>query len=265
MKIKNIAFVVLNTVTFVLMLFINYASSNHILADVAVADISHRYNTLFAPANYAFLIWPLIYLLCIGFIVYEWVLLKNDPENYIRRTGIWFTVSNIANALWCYCWVHEWLGLCVVLIVIQLFSLLVLVVHLRLELDDKPVRVIFFVWWPIAFYVGWMITATVACIAAWLVYIGWNGLGISADVWTIIMIAIALVLYLLLHFKRNLREASTIGVWAFAAIAVRQWNAHYNIAITAMIAALILTIFIGIHFYKGRNYIPFVKLKRGEW
>jgi hypothetical protein len=265
MNKKYSGLVLLNTITFLAMLFVNYASNIKLLANETVADVSHKYDTLFAPANYAFLIWPVIYLLCIGFVVYQWVLLKNDPNNYIQRTGLWFTLSNIANALWCYCWVHEWLGWCVLIILIQLFSLLILVVHLRLELDDEPVRNIFFVWWPICWYVGWMITATVACIAAWLVYIGWDGFGISDEVWTIIMIVVALVPYLFLHFKRNMREAATVGVWAFAAIAVRQLSVHRNIALAAVIAAVILCIVITIHFYKNRNYVPFIKLKRGEW
>jgi len=153
----------------------------------------------------------------------------------------------------------------VIIILIQLLSLLILVVHLRLELDDEAVRNIFFVWWPICFYIGWIITATVACIASWLVYYNWNGFGIAADVWTIIMIIIACLIYIYLNQKRNMREAATVGVWAFVAIAVREWNNYKDIAYTAIIATVILMILIAIHFYKGRNYIPFVKLKRGEW
>jgi hypothetical protein len=262
---KKYVLVLLNTITFIFLLIINYASNQHLLGNYTVADVSHKYDTLFAPAGYAFLIWPVIYLLCIGFIIYQFTLLKSDSNNYIGRTGIWFTVSNIANALWCYCWVHEWLGWCVIIILIQLISLLILVLKLKLELFDEPVRVIFFVWWPIVFYTGWLVTAIVACIAAWLVSINWDGFGISAETWTIIMIVVALIPYLILHFKRNMREASTVGVWAFVAIAVRQWNAYIDIAIAAVIAAVILSILIAIHFYKGKNYIPFVKLKRGEW
>ncbi len=265
MNKKYTGFVLINTITFFVMLFINYASNVKLVGDETVADVAHKYDTLFAPADYAFVIWPVIYLLCIGFVIYEWVLLKNDPKQYIKRTGIWFTVSNIANALWCYCWVHEWLGWCVIIILIQLWSLMVLVVHLRLELDDEPVRTIFFVWWPVCFYIGWIITATVACIASWLVYINWSGFGISADVWTIIMIITACLIYIWLTQKRNMREAATVGVWAFIAIAIRQWDVHKDIALTAIIASVILFILISIHGYKGRYYTPFAKLKRGEW
>ena len=265
MQKKYSGLVILNTITFLIVLVVNYTASTHLLADVSVGDISHKYNTLFAPADYAFIIWSVIYLLLISFVIYQWILLKDDPKHYINRTGIWFAVSNIANALWCYCWVHEWLGWSVLIILIQLFSLLILVVHLRLELDDEPVRTIFFVWWPICFYVGWMITATVACIASWLVYINWNGFGISADVWTVIMIIVACLIYIWLTQKRNMREAASVGIWAFIAIAIRQWGVHKEIALTAIITSAVLLILISIHVYKGRNYAPFVKLKRGEW
>jgi len=265
MNKKYTGLVVLNTLTFLLVLFVNYAASTRLLANVSVGDVAHKYNTLFAPADYAFIIWIVIYVLCAGFVIYQWVLLEHDAKQYIKRTGIWFTVSNIANALWCYCWVNEWLGWSVMIILIQLFSLLILVVHLRLELDDEPVRTIFFVWWPICFYTGWMITATVACIASWLVYINWNGFGISAEVWTIIMIAIACLIYAWLTQKRNMREAASVGIWAFIAIAIKQWDAYKVIALNAIIASVILLILVSVHAYKGRYYAPFVKLQRGEW
>ena len=161
--------------------------------------------------------------------------------------------------------VHEWLGSSVGLILILLLSLAVLVMKLRLELDDEPVRTIFFVWWPICFYTGGMITATVACIASWLVYINWNGFGISAEVWTIIMIAIACLIYAWLTQKRNMREAASVGIWAFIAIAIKQWDAYKVIALNAIIASVILLILVSVHAYKGRYYAPFVKLQRGEW
>ncbi len=247
------------------MLFVNHASNAHVFTNATVGDISHKYDTLFAPANYAFIIWILIYLLYAGFVIHQWMLLKNDNKQYIKRTGIWFTVSNITNALWCYCWVNEWLGWCVILILLQLTSLLILVIKLRLELDDEPVWVIFFVWWPVVFYLGWMIAATVACIASWLIYIEWNGYGIAADFWTIIMIAVALFIYMFLISKRNMREAAIVGIWAFVAIAVRRWSDYKDIAVTAIIASVILMILIEIHGNKNKYYTPFAKIKRGEW
>ena len=61
MNKKYTGLVLLNTVTFFLMLFINYASNVKLLANKTVADVAHKYDTLFAPADYAFVIWLVIY------------------------------------------------------------------------------------------------------------------------------------------------------------------------------------------------------------
>ena len=265
MKTRNTVLVCLNTFSFIIVLYINYIAQTHTLTNITMAEVSHRYNSLFVPADYAFLIWPVIYLMCAGFIIYQWIIVKNDIHNYIQRTSIWFTAANLLNALWCYCWVHEWLGISVIIMLALLISLIMLIVRLRLELDDEPVRIIFFVWWPITFYIGWIIAATVACIASYLVYINWDGFKISADVWTIIMIVVAFVVYLFLNKKRNMREAASVGIWAFIAIAVRQWNDHNSIAVTAIGVSAVLLILSVLHGYKNSYYSPFAKIKRGEW
>lgn len=265
MKQKNALLVCLNAITFVLMLLMNYSSNAGLFNGLTVADIAHTYDTLFAPADYAFIIWGVIFLLCGGFVIYQFTLIKNDPKEYIQRTGFWFAISNLANTLWLYCWIHAWLDLCVITIFILVISLIALTIKLGLELDDEPVRIIFFVWWPISIYLGWIMVATIASVASWLVSIRWDGFGIAPDIWAIIMIAIACVLYSYLNQTRNLRESVTVGIWAFIAIAVRESGVHDDIAITAIIASVILTGLIAIHFYKNRYYIPFIKIKRGEW
>ncbi|MEP7128601.1 MAG: hypothetical protein ABI729_07025 [Chitinophagales bacterium] len=266
MKRKSLILVIFNSITLLLMLFVNYGSNAGLFSERSVAEISHKFDTLFAPAGYAFIIWGFIFLMLITFTVYQWILLKkNDPDNYIQRTGMWLTVSNIANGFWVSLWTNELLGWSVVIILILLLSLIILILRLRLELDDEPVRTIFFVWWPITFYVGWIMVATIACISAWLVSVGWKAWGISESSWTIIMIIIASLFYILLVMKRNMREALLVGIWAFVAIAIRQWNTHSSIAGTAIAVSLVLFIAVSIHGFKNRNFGPGSKLKRGEW
>lgn len=266
MKNRSRLLVILNTITLLMMLFANYASNTGFFSNENVADISHKYDTLFAPAGYAFTIWGVIFLLAIGFVIYQWVLLKNsDKDKYIQRTGIWFSVGNLANAAWLYCWLNERIGLSVICILVLLLSLIILTGNLRLELDDVPVRVIFFVWWPVTFYLGWIMVATIACIASWLTSIEWERFGVSEGAWTIILILIACLIYLLLVQRRNMREAAAVGAWAFIAIAVRQWDVHEGIVIAAICATLILMTASGIHVFKNRRYAIPLKLKRKEW
>jgi hypothetical protein len=115
------------------------------------------------------------------------VLVENgDPQNYIGRVGYWFTLSNACNVFWLFCWLNEWLGLSVIVIPLLLICLCVLTVRLRLELDDVPVQIILFVWLPITVYLGWIMVATIAGVAAWLVSLGFQGGFIRAELWTIL-------------------------------------------------------------------------------
>lgn len=266
MKKKYTGLVILNTLTLIIMLFANYAGSTGYLLNNTVAEVSYKFDTLFAPAGYAFVIWGLIFLFCISFVIYQWILLRNkNAHQYIQRTGLWFSISNLANAAWVYCWTSEIIGLSVILILLLLICLIFLTISLRLELDDVPLRNIFFVWWPVTFYLGWIMVASIACIAAWLKSIGWDGISLAENIWTIILIGVASILYLLLIKTRNMREAAMVGVWAFIAIAVKQWGLNQDISIAALIASIALVIAAIIHVYKNRRYNIIAKLQRGEW
>jgi hypothetical protein len=257
--------VIFNTVTLALMLLANYAANAGAISELTVGEVSDRYDSLFTPAGYAFSIWGVIFFLGICFVLHQWRLLgKGDKKNFIERTGIWFAVSNIANILWLYCWINQLIGLSVLLIFVLLVSLCILTIHLRLELDDEPVQAIFFVWWPISVYLGWLMVAAIANVAAWLVFLDIDKY-LMAEVSAITMIIIATLLYLILIKKRNMREAAVAGIWAFLAIAYRRWEDYRNIATTAIIASVILLIAVGIHAFRQRKFNPIAKLARDKW
>lgn len=62
-----------------------------------------------------------------------------------------------------------------------------------------------------------------------------------------------------------MREAAIVGIWAFIAIAVRQWTIHNRIGIVAVTASIFLMTATIIHVYKNRFYNIGSKLKREEW
>jgi hypothetical protein len=259
----SLPLIVLNTLSLIFALVMNGLAGTGVFDGRSVGDISDKYDTLIAPAGYAFSIWGLIYLMLIMFVGYQWYCYyKLNQDTEIRQTGIWLSAANIANGLWIVAWLNEALGLSVLLIFTLLVSLIVLTVRLRLEIWDAPKRTIIFVWWPLVVYLGWIIVASVANVAAWLVSLGWRGGFLGEDVWTIIMIGIASVIYLWLVFSRNLREAAMVGVWAFAAISVRHWNDFTGIVIAAITGAAVLFIVVSWHGYKNRKSSPFVQMEK---
>lgn len=128
---------------------------------------------------------------------------------------------------------------------------------LGLEIWDAPKRVIFFVWWPICIYVGWIVLASVVNTAVWVKFAGiLEGL-FNETAWTIIVIMVAVLVYIWLTFSRNMREAALVGTWGIAAIAYRHWDSDATLAVTALTAAVLLFIASSFHAYKNRKSTPF--------
>lgn len=251
----------LGTISFLLMMGINYLSSAGILFSKTIGDVSRRYTTLITPADYTFSIWGLIYLLLISFLIYNWYdYIKNKNLTSYHKISNWFILSNAANSLWVVVWLNEWIGLSVVLIGILLFSLCQMVRQLNMENWDAPVSIIFFIWWPICIYLGWVLLAAVINVAVYLSSIGWDGGFLSPEIWTTVLIIVSSLLYVLLIYFRNMREAAMVGVWGLIGIVYRQWELTASVAITALLSAVILFVYVGYHGYKNRATSPIAKL-----
>ena len=255
---KKITLLLANSLTLVFALVMNGLAGSSLFDGKTVGAVSAKYNTLIAPAGYAFAIWGIIYLLLMIFVAYQWyAYYKARHDDEIKQTGVWFSVANLANGVWIIAWLNEALLLSVLLILLLLISLIVLTVKLRLEIPDASKRIVTFVWWPIAVYLGWIIVASVSNIAVYLVSMGWTGGLISEIIWTIVMISIATFIYIILVFSRNLRETAMVGIWAFIAIAIRHWGNYEGIAYTAIVAAVVLLLSIFYNAYKNRNHLTF--------
>lgn len=262
---KQIILLLLNTITLLFTLLVNYLAGTGTFNNNSVGDISARYENLFTPAGYAFGIWGVIYLLLVAFVGYQWYeWYKHKNDEYLNRTGIWFTLSNLANGFWIIAWTNGSVGLSLGLILILLVSLLVLMVQLRLEIWDAPVRIIAFVWWPVCIYLGWIIVATLANLSALSVSINPAGAFALQPLWVVIMISLATGIYLLLVRFRNMREAAFVGIWALVAIAVKQWESSDIVAYAALIASVVLFIYASVQASKNLETMPFKKFKRGE-
>lgn len=264
MKPRNL--VILNTLTFILALYVNFLSSTGAISGESVSDISAKYQTLITPAGYAFAIWGFIYLMLIGFIGFQWYTVFKSKENVIvKDSGLWFAVSNIANTMWIIAWVNDWILMSVFFMIVLLISLSKLVIRNRLEIWDAPLHIMLFVWWPITFYFGWIILASVVNISALIISLN---LGLQAGVTellALVVLVVATIIYLTLLAKRNLREAALVGIWGFIAIAVKQMELNESVAYTSIILALILTLVTGRHAWRNRETTPIKKIGRKEF
>ena len=245
-----------NIIALLITIVVNYLSSAGIFNGVTVADISDRYHNFFTPAGYAFSIWGVIYLGLLAFVIYtgKSLFLGDDSnDEVVLKVGWWFVLSCLGNSLWIVLWVNNILWATVLVMLFVLICLIKIILNLNMEMDYHPLKKYVLIYWPFAIYTGWISVAFIADISAFLVKIEWNGFGLSAVIWTIIMLAIAGLLNLLVVWKRNLREFAIVGVWALIAISVENYNSEKSIFYAAIIAAIIVFINIGISGYKSKD------------
>ena len=264
MKPKRL--VIINTLTFIITLYLNFLSSTGAISGDSVSDISAKYPTLITPAGYAFAIWGFIYLMLMGFIGYQWYsVFKAKDDKIVKDSALWFAVSNFANGMWIIAWVNDWILMSVFFMALLIISLSKLVIRHRLEIWDAPLSIMLFVWWPITIYFGWIILASVVNLSSFLVSLDLGLEGGIVELLAIVVLLVATAIYLILLSKRNLREAAMVGVWGFIAIAVKQYGVNENVAFTAIILAFILISVTGRHAWQNRETTPLKKLSRKEF
>lgn len=255
-----------NAVALVSTIIINYLSNTGAMNGKTIGEVSGGLNSLFTPAGYAFSIWGFIYLLLIGFVIYQGRSLfnKNAEDDFVVKIGPWFIISCMANSGWVFLWIYGYTALSCIFIFSILISLLVIIIKNDMEIWDAPAKTILFLWWPFVFYAGWVTVASIANVSAYLVKINWNGFGISPETWTIIMITIAAIINITVIYTRNLREFATVGVWALIAIAVANWSSHLMISYVAIGASAIIFVLAMIQGAKNSDTNPFLILIKNK-
>ena len=205
-------------------------------------QISDRFDVLFVPAGYVFAIWGLIYL---GLIVYTiFQALPAQKENpRLRAIGWIYVIASIANSVWIFLWHYEYLSLTVVVMLVLLASLLV--IYQRLGINRTQVRrgERWAVQVPFSIYLGWITVATIANVTDLLWSLGWNGFGLSAEAWFLIMLGAVIIIAGLMAFTRGDVAYLLVLVWALAGIAVKHSNLQ-TLAIAAAITAGIVVVLI---------------------
>jgi hypothetical protein len=228
---------VLNTMTFLVTVYVNYLFGSGAGGRKSVGEISNQFDTLITPAGYAFSIWGLIYLLLFGFIVFQWVsYFKKQFDKSIDPTFLWLSLSNLLNALWIFVWTKEYLLLSVFVIFGLLGTLLKL--GLNMQIGSKQDKPSMFIGLPVGIYTGWIIAASVVNLSVWFFSKSW--LQTHDLIWTYLVLLVATGIYLFLLFKRNLLSSAFVGVWAFIAITVKQWNKEPILSYFSLTMALVL-------------------------
>ena len=225
-------------------------------------ELSDNIPNLFVPTGLTFAIWGVIYILIIIFAIYLGRdLLKKEKitNHFVEKVSFYFIVASLANILWIFLWHYEQVLLSLLAMILLFVSLLVIYLRLNIGIEKVSIKDKLLVHVPISVYIGWITVATIANVTAVLVTIGWDGFGISEDIWTILVIIVATIITILVLIKRKDYAYSSVIIWALFGIFLKRisddaiYGIKTQIANTTAIAIIILLIIITISLILNRS------------
>ena len=205
---------------------------------LTTGEISDRFAIYFVPAGYVFSIWGLIYIALIAYGIYQ-VLPARWDDARLRRIAPWYLLSCLGNVAWLTLWHYERITLSILPILLLLVSLIGVYVGLGVGRRPFTRRETWLARIPFSIYLGWASVATIANISTALYDLGWNGWGLSAVTWTVIMLIVGALLALIALITRRDAVFSLVFVWAFAGIAVKHSGTPTVLYTGAVLAGLI--------------------------
>jgi hypothetical protein len=217
---KNVVRQILVAVSILATLVVNVLADALPLNGKNTGVISDQFQVWFVPAGYVFAIWGLIYIGLITYGVYQALPSQRDNPR-LRNADGFFILSGVANCLWLFLWHYEqFVGTLAVMLVL-LASLIA--VYLRLGIGETKasktetwlVRV------PISVYLGWITVATVANVTELLDYLKWNGFGLPAYLWFLVVLVAVLVIATLMSVNRKDIAYTLVILWALAGVAYK--------------------------------------------
>ncbi len=201
-------------------------------------EISDRYPVLFTPAGYVFSIWGLIYLLLGAYVIFQALPAQRDNPR-LQAVGWMFVLSSLANSAWIVAWHENLLGFALLEILILLATLIIIYRRLGFGKTSVSTAERWLVQLPFSVYLGWVTVATIANATILLYDLGWNGFGISAEIWTVIVFAVVVLLAARVMLTRRDTAFLLVFVWALVGIAQKQAGAP--LVSNAALAAAALT------------------------
>lgn len=223
------------------------------LNGLTIGEISNQYfrEVMIIPANYAFAIWGVIYLGLISLAIYQ-VLPAQRANPRWRRIGYMLVLASMAQIVWVFFFQKLLFPFSLVAIILILLPLID--IYLRLEIDRNRVsrQENWFLYVPLSIYFGWISVATIVNVAIVLYSLGWNGWGISPQIWTAIMLLVAAGIAAVIIKKGVDIAFPSVIIWALVAIAVRQANQPLVLA-TAGVLAFSLGLFLVLSIWRRRQ------------
>jgi hypothetical protein len=197
--------------SFLFLLYVNYAANSIPIGGNTTGDISDKYPSIFTPAGFTFSIWGIIYtvffIYIISIVFKDGSLLIDTNHYYILSIVI---LSSLLNCLWLYFWHNDKIILSTVVMLSILTTLLLLIK--TTSTNDLLPYITF------NLYAGWISVATVANISIMLVKLNYKIFMNHQIFWLTTIIIITLIIGVYMTFIQQYYVYGLVFLWAYFGI-----------------------------------------------
>ncbi len=205
-------------------------------------EISQAYPTLFTPAGFTFSIWGLIYLLLLGYVVYQLATYQKNKYvvKYVNRM---FLINCLANSAWIFAWHYELITISLIFMVVILSTLISIYVHIY---KRRPYKLLsgLFIKVPFSLYLGWIMVATIANISVEQTVVGMEDWLVSKEIWVFVELALAGAIASVMLVKYRDFVFSGVIIWATYGITQAQESVPEVAGAAAAIMIMVIVTFI---------------------
>ncbi len=239
--------------SFIVMITVNALANILPINNQTTGGVSDTYGNLFAPAGLTFSIWGLIYLLLLGFVVYQF-LAKEKQQELIKKINVFFIISSLANTAWIFAWHYDQIIISVLLMVVILVSLIKIADLLRREKFSTSEGL--FLSTPFSVYFGWITVASIANITVLLVSLNWNAFGIAPYIWTSVILLIGAAIGTTRGIYDKKIAYLLVLIWAYIGILIKHTStegfaSHYPVVMYTVY--ICLAIFVAATIYLAQK------------
>lgn len=209
-----------NVAVLALVLWANALAGSGALSGESIGVIANRYRSTFLPANWVFGIWSLIYLWLVLFTVYQ-ALPGQRGSTVLGRIGWGWAVNGALNIAWVVLFSFSLFGPAMAVMVALLVNLVWMVERSGWPSGGLRWADRLFVAYPFGFYLAWISVAVIANTFQYMTYLEWGGFGVSAEVWSAVMMVVGTGLGTFMVLHRGNWLFPVVFAWAFMGIAER--------------------------------------------
>ncbi len=234
---------ILVVVGLVVVLLVNFLADYIPINGITTGELSDSFDVYLVPAGYVFAVWGLIYLFQILFVIYK--ALPSQQDNALqRKIAPWYLLNCIGNTAWILVWHYKFIGTSLIIMVVILITLIAIYTILGTGRKSAPRGETWFMRVPFSLYFAWITVATVANATTWLYSIGWDGFGLDAVIWAVIILIVTTLIECVMILRYHDLAYTAVILWAFVGIVVK----NSDTAVVAVTAAL-MTAVIAVTFF----------------